>query len=68
VDIVSYDWPNDVPDMDAENAAAISTYDIVVSSNSWGWGLCPDYCAYYVSLDCSCNTHYSCGPHVWSTA
>ncbi|MEA3409894.1 MAG: S8 family serine peptidase, partial [Candidatus Eisenbacteria bacterium] len=51
VDIVSYNWPSDVGDMDTENAHAISNYDIVVSSNSWGWGLCPDYCEYYGEYD-----------------
>jgi len=51
VDIASYDWPNDCTDMDAETNDAISNYDIVVSSNSWGWGLCPDYCYYYGTYD-----------------
>ena len=51
VDIASYDWPADCNDMDAETSHAISNYDIVVSSNSWGWGLCPDYCYYYGTYD-----------------
>ncbi|MFH1689796.1 MAG: S8 family serine peptidase [Candidatus Eisenbacteria bacterium] len=51
VDIASYDWPYNVTDMDTENAHAISNYDIVVSSNSWSWGLCPDYCAYFAEYD-----------------
>ncbi|MBD3367376.1 MAG: S8 family serine peptidase [Candidatus Eisenbacteria bacterium] len=51
VDIASYDWPNDCDDMDAEAADAISNYDIIVSSNSWGWGLCPNYCYYYGTYD-----------------
>ncbi len=51
VDIASYDWPNDVTDMDTENAHAISNFDIVVSSNSWSWGLCPDYCEYFAEYD-----------------
>ncbi|MCD4690832.1 S8 family serine peptidase, partial [bacterium] len=49
--LASYSWPNDIPDMDAETSHAISNYDIVVSSNSWGWGLCPDYCYYYGTYD-----------------
>ncbi|MBD3347768.1 MAG: S8 family serine peptidase, partial [Candidatus Eisenbacteria bacterium] len=49
--LASYSWPNDIPDMDSETSDAISTYDIVVSSNSWGWGLCPDYCYYYGTYD-----------------
>jgi fibronectin type 3 domain-containing protein len=51
VDIASYNWPSDCSDMDTETSSAISTYDIVVSSNSWGWGLCPDYCYYYGTYD-----------------
>jgi len=51
VDIASYDWPYDVSDMDDEASEAIATYDIIVASNSWGWGLCPDYCEYYAEYD-----------------
>ncbi|MFH1501689.1 MAG: S8 family serine peptidase [Candidatus Eisenbacteria bacterium] len=49
--LASYSWPNDIPDMDTETAHAISNYDIVVSSNSWSWGLCPSYCYYYGEYD-----------------
>jgi fibronectin type 3 domain-containing protein len=51
VDIISYDWPYDLADMDDETSAAIASYDIIVSTNSWGWGLCPDYCYYYGTYD-----------------
>ncbi len=51
VDIASYSWPSDVGNMDSEHSHAISNYDIILSQNSWSWGLCPDYCAYYGEYD-----------------
>jgi hypothetical protein len=51
VEIASYNWPSDVENMDSEYADAISTYGIVLSANSWGWGLCPDYCEYFGTYD-----------------
>ena len=47
VDIASYSWPSDIGNMDSEHSHAISNYDIILSQNSWSWGLCPDYCEYY---------------------
>ncbi len=49
--LASYSWPSDLSNMDSETGQAISNYDIVVSSNSWSWGLCSDYCAYYGDYD-----------------
>ncbi len=51
VEIASYDWPSSVANMDDEYADAISTYGIVLSANSWGWGLCPDDCGYFGTYD-----------------
>jgi len=51
VDIASYSWPSDAANMDTEHAHAISNYDIILSQNSWGWGLCSDYCEYYGEYD-----------------
>ena len=51
VDIASYDWPSGVSNMDNEHSHAIANYDIILSQNSWGWGLCPDYCEYYGEYD-----------------
>ncbi len=51
VDIASYSWPSDVSNMDSEHNHAISNYDIILSQNSWGWGLCPGYCYYYGTYD-----------------
>ncbi len=51
VDIASYSWPDDAANMDAEHAHAITNYDIILSQNSWGWGLCSDYCEYYGEYD-----------------
>jgi hypothetical protein len=51
VEIASYDWPADIPDMDNEYADALTSYGIIVSSNSWGWGLCPNDCGYFGTYD-----------------
>jgi len=51
VDIASYSWPDDADNMDAEHSHAISNYDIILSQNSWGWGLCASYCEYYGEYD-----------------
>ncbi|MCK4681224.1 S8 family serine peptidase, partial [bacterium] len=51
VDIASYSWPSDVSNMNSEHSHAISNYDIILSQNSWSWGLCPDYCEYYGEYD-----------------
>ena len=51
VDIASYSWPSDLGDMDSEHSHAISNYDIILSQNSWSWGLCSDYCEYYGEYD-----------------
>ncbi len=51
VDIASYSWPSDIGNMDSEHSHAISNYDIILSQNSWSWGLCPDYCEYYGEYD-----------------
>lgn len=51
VEIASYDWPSDVANMDDEYADAISTYGIILSANSWGWGLCPNDCEYFGTYD-----------------
>ncbi|MCK5596241.1 MAG: S8 family serine peptidase, partial [Candidatus Eisenbacteria sp.] len=51
VDIASYSWPSDISNMDSEHSHAISNYDIILSQNSWSWGLCPDYCEYYGEYD-----------------
>jgi len=51
VDIASYSWPDNISNMDTEHTHAISNYDIILSQNSWGWGLCPDYCYYYGTYD-----------------
>ena len=50
-DIASYSWPDDIPNMDSEHSHAISNYDIVLSQNSWSWGLCDSYCEYYGEYD-----------------
>lgn len=49
--IASYNWPEDVENMDDEYEDAISQYGIIAASNSWGWGLCPNYCEYYGTYD-----------------
>ncbi len=51
VEIASYSWPDDAANMDAEHAHAITNYDIILSQNSWGWGLCSSYCEYYGEYD-----------------
>jgi fibronectin type 3 domain-containing protein len=51
VDIASYSWPSDIGNMDSEHSHAISNYDIILSQNSWSWGLCSDYCEYYGEYD-----------------
>lgn len=51
VEIASYDWPSNIENMDDEYAEAISTYGIILSANSWGWGLCPDDCEYFGTYD-----------------
>jgi len=50
-DIASYSWPDDVSNMNDEHSHAISSYDIILSQNSWSWGLCSSYCEYYGEYD-----------------
>ncbi len=50
-DIVSYSWPENVTQLNQETAAAIATYGIMVSSNSWGWFVCGYLCSYFGEYD-----------------
>jgi fibronectin type 3 domain-containing protein len=50
-DIASYSWPDNISNMNNEHSHAISNYDIILTQNSWSWGLCSDYCEYYGEYD-----------------
>ncbi|MFH1314747.1 MAG: S8 family serine peptidase [Candidatus Eisenbacteria bacterium] len=50
-DIVSYDWPSTISNLQTETSEAINTYGAITSNNSWIWGLCSDYCSYYGEYD-----------------